>query len=69
MALITRKFKRFIKKKWRTDKRNVVKGNLSKEATTICYDFKKSGHIKVECPMLKKKEKKEKRKRAMTAMT
>ena len=49
-----------MKKKWRGGKRNKVKGEPSKEATIICYECKKSGHIKVECPMLKKKEKKEK---------
>ena len=60
MALITRKFKRFIKKKWRGERQNENKGEPSREATIICYEYKKSGHMKVNCPMLKKKEKNKK---------
>ena len=69
MTLITRKFKRFMKKKLRSGKRNEGKGEFSKESTIICYKCKNPGHIKVECPLLKKKEKKEKWKRPMVAMT
>ena len=65
MVLITRKFKRFMKKKWRGGKQNVGKGESSKESTIIYYECKKPGHIKAECPLLKKKEKKEKWKRAI----
>ena len=69
MTLITRKFKRFMKKKLRSGKRNEGKGEFSKESTIICYKCKNPGHIKVECLLLKKKEKKEKWKRPMVAMT
>ena len=41
-------------------KRNEAKGEPSKEATIICYECKKSRHIKVDCPMLKKEKKKKK---------
>ena len=60
ITLITRKFKWFKKKKWGGGKRNGGKGESNKESTIICYECKKSGHIKAECPMLKKKEQKEK---------
>ena len=60
MALITRKFKRFMKKKWRGGKRHDGKGEANKESTIICYECNKPGHMKAECPLLKKKEKKEK---------
>ena len=58
-----------MKRKWRCDKNNESKGESSKESTIICYECKKPGHIKVECPLFKKKEKKEKQKRAMVAMS
>ena len=54
MALITRKFKRFMKKQWRGDKQNKAKWEPRKEATIICYECKKLGHIKVECPVCSK---------------
>ena len=60
MNLITCKFKRFMKNKWRAGKRNERKRESCKESTIICYECKKLGYIKAECPMLKKKEKKEK---------
>ena len=59
MALITRKFKRFMKKKQRRGKRNEGKGDPSKETTIICYECKKPGHIEADCLMLKIKVKKE----------
>ena len=62
MALITQKFKRFMKKNWRGGRRNKNKGEPSKEATIICYECRKPGHMKADCPLLKKKEKKENRK-------
>ena len=58
-----------MKKKWRCGKKNEAKGESSKESTIICYECKKPGHIKAECPLFKKKEKKKKWKRAMIAMT
>ena len=60
MTLITRKCKRFMKKKYRSGKRNEIKGEPSKEATITCCECKKSEHIKADCPMLKKKEKNKK---------
>ena len=46
-----------MKNKWRGGKNHEAKGDFNKESTIICYECKKSGHIKAECPLLKKKEK------------
>ena len=55
MALITRKFKRFLKKrKQRIRKRPPTKGEHSKEKDKeqplICYECKKPEHFRSECP-------------------
>lgn len=62
-AIILRKVKDLIMKK----RRGFKKQDLSKKDQMICYEYNKSGHIKSECPKLKKsfnkdrKYKKEKR--------
>ena len=45
-----------MKKNGEMAKKNESKGESSKKTIIICYECKKSGHIKAECPMLKKKE-------------
>ena len=70
MAFITRKFKKFLKKRrQRMRKRPPTKGEHSKEKdkeqSLICYECKKSGHFKSECPQLKKSSKKYKKKAMM----
>ena len=67
MALITRRFKRFLRKrKQGMRKRPPTKGEHSKEKDKdqplICYECKKLGHFKSECPQLKKGSKKYKKK-------
>ena len=59
IALITRKFKRFMKRKWKGGKKQEAKGDFNKESTIICFEYKKPGHIRADCPLLKKKERKE----------
>ena len=63
ISLLTRRFHKFLKKKKRNfePRRNKnQKENTSKSSEIICYDCKKLGHIKWECPTLKNsKEKKE----------
>ena len=59
MALITRKFKKFLKKKRQgMRKRPPTKGEHSKEKDKeqplICYECKKPGHFKSECPNLRR---------------
>ena len=71
-ALLTRKFKMFVTKK--KFSKNPYKKDDSKdfsnkrESDIICYECKKSGHIKSECPILKKANKRFKNKsKAMVA--
>lgn len=46
------------------------KRKFSKGKEVVCFERKKLGHIKLECPLLKKKkEKAEKKKRALKAET
>ena len=70
MALITQRFKKFLrKKKQGMRKRPFTKGEQSKEKVKdqplICYECKKPGHFKSECPQLKKGPKKFKKKAMM----
>ena len=66
MAFITRRFKKFLRKKKGMRKRPLTKGEQSKEKDKdqplICYECKKSGHFKSEYPQLKKDPKKYKKK-------
>ena len=55
IALITRKFKRFMERKQKDGKKQEPKGDLNKETTIICFECKKPGHIRADCPLLKKK--------------
>ena len=55
--MLTRKFHRFLKKNkgrhepWKNKGR---RSGPSKQGEVICYECKKPGHIKVDCPTLKK---------------
>ncbi|GAV66026.1 zf-CCHC domain-containing protein/UBN2 domain-containing protein [Cephalotus follicularis] len=70
MALITRRFKRFLAKK-KFGSKNLKKSTPSKSKTKkeeiICFECNKSGHYKSECPRLKKAKETIKNKRAMLA--
>ena len=46
ISFITHKFKRFMTKKWRGEKRHDGKGEANKESTIICYECNKPGHMK-----------------------
>ena len=70
MALISRRFKKFLKKRRQgMRKRPPTKGKYSiekdKEQLLICYECKKSRYFKSECPQLKKGPKKYKKKAMM----
>ncbi|GAV69294.1 UBN2 domain-containing protein [Cephalotus follicularis] len=60
LALITRKFKRFLasKKKFggKPIKKNHEKRETSKHEEIICFESNKPGNYKSDCPRLKKKE-------------
>ena len=69
MALITRKFKKFLRKRKQGMRKKFTKGEQSKEKEKdqplICYECKKPGHFRSECPQLKKGPKKFKKKAMM----
>ena len=65
MAMITRKFKRFLKKD-RNFTRRTPKELEAKKEPIICFKCKKPGHVKADCPLMKKGYKRTK-KRAMKA--
>ncbi|XP_028798693.1 uncharacterized protein LOC114754113 [Neltuma alba] len=65
MGLIIKRFKKFYKsrarKKFQTKRRISTSQNESKEPI-ICFECKKPGHIKAECPQLSKMKDREKKK-------
>ena len=54
ISLMTRKFKKFLKKKKgfvrRFPKKGENRGESSKNESSICYKCKKPGHYKNDCP-------------------
>jgi cell division protein FtsB len=66
IALMTRNFKKFLKKKKgfgrRFPKKGENKGESSKTETPTCYKCKKQGHYKNECPQVNKEKVKYKKK-------
>ncbi|MQL99513.1 hypothetical protein Taro_032234 [Colocasia esculenta] len=68
MAMLTRRFKKFLKFKRRGSgnskpfqkKDFANKFETNKKSEIVCYECKKQGHMRGECPELKKKLKKEK---------
>lgn len=54
-------------------KKGVVKGEASKEKEqeqlSLCYEYKKPGHFKADCPLLKKGSKKYKKKAIMATLS
>ena len=66
VAYFTHKYKNFIKRKKQFRKHFTnQKGEESKHDEIICYECKKSGHIRPDCPLLKLSKKS--RKKAMKA--
>ena len=64
-ALLARKFKRFMKKGRFNQRRSFRKEKDQKDANSSseirCFECKKLGHMRNECPQLKKKDLKEKK--------
>ena len=57
VSLLTRKFHRFLKKNKRKHepwKNKSRRSGPPKQGEVICFECKKPGHIKVDCPTLKK---------------
>lgn len=61
IAYFSRKYKNFIKKKKQFKKhlsnQKETKGEKSKKDEVICYECKKPGHIRTDCPLLKSSKK------------
>ena len=63
LAMIVRKFKRFMRRKRRFNRKFIKKGEISrdkekkkekeKDQVSVCYKCKKSGQFKQDCPLLK----------------
>ncbi|CAL9106623.1 unnamed protein product [Musa textilis] len=58
LALLIQKFKKFIRNKFKNDTKNKFE---PKKEQVICYECKKLGHFKSECPQAKKKQPKKKK--------
>ena len=61
VALMSRKFKQMLKKKGRSNRlfrkgrRSSRRSNKEDSKEIICYECKKPGHMKADCPKLKKR--------------
>ena len=64
-SYFTRKYKKFIKRKKQFKKhltnQKESKGEKSKNDEVICYECKKPGHIRTDCPLLKSSKKSKKK--------
>ena len=59
-----------MKRRWKGGRKPDGKGeSTNKDSTIICFECKKPGHMKADCPMLKKKGKKGKRALAATTQS
>ena len=77
LALLTRRMKKIFRKRHpnsfgyekKSEKKPLIRGELSKEKDVICYKCKRLGHMRGECPEMMKKFKKmrSKKARAMVA--
>ena len=71
MAMFAKRFNKFMRmnKARRPPRKEIMKGDSSKKEKEpiICYECKKPGHIKFECPMWKKSNLKKQKKKAMVA--
>ena len=64
VAMLTRNFKKFLRRKNFSKTKDFYKKHEGKKKKVTCYECKKPGHIRSECPKLKHKNKgaKERRK-------
>ena len=63
MAMMVRKFRKFFKKKGGFQKGDSSqRKGYKKERATVCFECKKPGHFKAECPSLQRSKGKDKRK-------
>ena len=73
--MFARKFNKFIKMKKfgngrRPQRRDMMRGESRKKEKDpiVCYECKKPGHIKFECPLFKKEHSRKPNKKAMVAI-
>ncbi|KAA3487712.1 zf-CCHC domain-containing protein/UBN2 domain-containing protein [Gossypium australe] len=58
MTMFARRFKRFMKsnkRKWLQKKEGLKLESTKENDSIICYECKRPGHIKIDCPQWKKK--------------
>ena len=65
MAMMVRRCKKFFKKKGRFQK---GESSYKKEKALVCFECKKPGHFKAECPSLQRFKEKDKRKAFMSSI-
>ena len=79
LAMIVRKFKKFMKRKRRFNRKFIKKGEISrdkkkekdkeKDQGPVCYECKKSGHLRYDCPLLNSSLRKKMKKALFGAWT
>ena len=77
--MIVRKFKKFIERKWRFNRKLIKKGEISrdkkkergkeKDQGPVCYECKKLGHLRYDCPLIKSSVRKKMKKALLGAWT
>ena len=64
LSLMVKKFSKFLKYKNKTNNSYAGNKKQSRSGTQTCYECGKTGHIKVDCPVLKMKQKLEEKNEA-----
>ena len=79
LAMIVRKLKKFVRRRKRFSRKNVKKGEISRykekekskkrDQGSVCYEYKKPGHMRYDCPLIKSSVRKKMKKALFEAWT